>query len=184
MSTQPTTPAPVSISASLARLPGAVIVSLAFLFVALVLGLVWLAGPSGRSETLAWLSGVFALVASGFSAASVYQNRQLSSSVETVRTQTNGSLDARIQTAIAQALAAVGATPQTPVAVTPPLVLPTGIPTATVVTATPAPSAPAAPAAVAPVPAVLTVTPAGPVAFAPADTLSHVPVQPGPTAGS
>ena len=112
----PTTPPPRHATA----LPPAVstttvilVLGIGILVLALILGLVYLTGPDGRTETLQWLSGVFAVVASvtsGGVAVQVSRVRREQASaanaVDVVREQTNGGLDQRIRSAVSDALSA------------------------------------------------------------------------------
>lgn len=87
------------------------IIAVVFLIVGLVIGLVYLAGPDGRSDVFAWLSSVLALVASGGAITGVVQNRNLATTVAKVDAQTNGVLDARIANGVHAALVKAGVAP-------------------------------------------------------------------------
>lgn len=77
------------------------------LLVGLVLGLVFIAGADGQADVFTWLSSVFALVAAATGTGAVVQSRRLLSNVDTVREQTNGSLDARIEAAMSRVVSKV-----------------------------------------------------------------------------
>lgn len=92
------------------------VLGLALLVVLLVLGLVFLAGPEGQQDMLRWISSIGALLSSSLSALALAygrrtsrQGKETADAVATVQHQTNGALDARMQKAIEQALAAQAA---------------------------------------------------------------------------
>lgn len=82
--------------------------------VVLILGMVYLAGPEGRSETLQWLTSLGALIASALAGVSVQQGRKLYAGVRTVERQTNGSLDQRIDASVTSALVRAGLIAEVP----------------------------------------------------------------------
>lgn len=72
------------------------VLGLAVLAVALILGMVLIAGGEGRSEVLSWLTSILGLVAAGTGTGAVVQSRRVLAGVQVVQQQTNGSLDRRI----------------------------------------------------------------------------------------
>ena len=83
----------------------------ALLVVVLILGLVYLGGPDGRSDVLNWLSGLGALVASVLSGIVAAQVRRVGANVAKIDEQTNGILTQRIREGVAQTFADHGLLP-------------------------------------------------------------------------
>lgn len=81
------------------------LLGLAVLLVALILGLIWLAGPDGRSDVFQWLTGIGTLVAGGAASTAVVQVRKVAATASKIDQQTNGVLDQRIQAGVSAALA-------------------------------------------------------------------------------
>jgi uncharacterized protein YqfA (UPF0365 family) len=81
-----------------------VVCFVAVLVVVLVLGLVYLTG----TEALQWLSGLFALSATGVSSAVAVQVRRTNRGVAAVQQQTNGGLDLRMRAAVESVLSETG----------------------------------------------------------------------------
>ncbi len=104
------TPTPTPSKVGLTTQAVVLIIAVAILVVLLVLGLVYEAGPDGRGDVLAWLSSVFALVASGLGLTGIVQNRNIAATVTKVDKQTNGVLDARIADGVHKALVKAGVT--------------------------------------------------------------------------
>lgn len=75
------------------------------LLVGLVLGLVYLAGPDGRSDVLQWLSGIGVIITTALSGTAVAQVRKVAATTTKIDQQTNGVLDSRIQAGVSAALA-------------------------------------------------------------------------------
>lgn len=81
------------------------VLGLALLVVGLILGLVYIAGPDGRGDVLAWLSGVGSLLATALSGTAVAQVRRVAQVTAKIDSQTNGVLDGRIRAGVSAALA-------------------------------------------------------------------------------
>lgn len=81
------------------------------LLVGLVLGLVYLAGPDGRTDVLQWLSGIGVIITTALSGTAVAQVRKVGQVAAKIDGQTNGVLDQRIQAGVSAVLADHGFQP-------------------------------------------------------------------------
>lgn len=70
----------------------------------ILLGLAFIAGPSGLNDLLNWVSGLAALLAGGTGTAALIKTRKIGGTVDTIREQTNGVLDKRIEDGVRRAL--------------------------------------------------------------------------------
>lgn len=87
------------------------VLGLALLGVALILGLVLIAGPDGRTDVLSWLSGIVPIIGTVLTGTAVAQVRKVAQTAAKIDKQTNGVLDARIRDGVSAALVDHGIPP-------------------------------------------------------------------------
>lgn len=102
-----TEPARPTISTQLVVL----ILGTAAIVAGLILGLVMIAGPDGRTDVLTWLSGIVPIVGTVLTGSAVMQVRKVAATAAKIDKQTNGVLDARIRDGVSAALVDHGIPP-------------------------------------------------------------------------
>lgn len=87
------------------------VLGVALILVGLILGLVYLAGPDGRSDVLQWLTGIASLIGGGAASTALVQLRGVKQVTSKIDQQTNGVLDQRIEAGVSKVMADHGFTP-------------------------------------------------------------------------